>query len=108
MPIQDAALSLSAPSTQRLPELTQACAALWTATLALMTAFMQNTAPQQRFVLARRIAANLLTLSGQDCFAADCRERFKRLARRWDARACALGTVLGCAANAAQLQVRLV
>lgn len=103
MPIQDAAPS----SSPLLPELTQACAALWTATLALMTAFMQNTAPQQRFLLARRIAANLLTLSGQECFAADCRERFKKLARRWDARACAIGTVLGCAETVAQLQLRV-
>jgi hypothetical protein len=104
MPIQDAAPS----SSSLLPELTQACAALWMSTLSLMTAFMQDTAPQQRFLLARRIAANLTTLSGQECFAADCRDRFKRLARRWDARACALGTVLGCAAAAAPLQVRLV
>jgi len=30
--------------------------ALWTATLALMTAFMQSTAPAHRYLLARRIA----------------------------------------------------
>jgi hypothetical protein len=67
--------------------LTQATRALWTATLALMTAFMQVSAPAHRFLLARRISRNLETLAGQDCFAPDCRERFARLARRWEARA---------------------
>ena len=61
--------------------------ALWTATLALMTAFMQTAAPAHRCLLARRIARNFETLSGQDCFDAGCRASFSRLARRWQARA---------------------
>lgn len=60
--------------------------ALWTATLALMTAFMQTGAPAHRYLLARRIARNLETLSGQDCFDAGCRATFARLATRWQAR----------------------
>jgi hypothetical protein len=60
--------------------------ALWTATLALMTAFMQSTAPAHRYLLARRIARNFETLSGQDCFDASCRATFGRLATRWEAR----------------------
>ena len=60
--------------------------ALWTATLALMTAFMQSTAPAHRYLLARRIARNFETLSGQDCFDASCRASFARLATRWQVR----------------------
>ena len=60
--------------------------ALWTATLALMTAFMQTPAPAHRYLLARRIARNLETLSGQDCFDQGCRATFARLATRWQAR----------------------
>jgi len=60
--------------------------ALWSATLALMTAFMQNHAPAHRYLLARRIARNLETLSGQDCFDHSCRASFARLAHRWLAR----------------------
>lgn len=64
--------------------LSQACQALWLATLSLMTAFMQTQAPAHRYLLARRIAGNLHTLTGQDSFATATRERFERLARRWE------------------------
>lgn len=67
--------------------LAEASRALWVATLSLMTAFMQNTAPAHRYLLARRIARNLDTLARQDCFDAGCRASFTRLARRWQARA---------------------
>ena len=67
--------------------LTRACAALWTATLSLMTAYMQTVAPAHRYLLARRIGRNLDTLSRQDCFDAGCRASFSRLARRWQLRA---------------------
>jgi hypothetical protein len=73
-----------------LPSLSQACSALWLATLSLMTAFMQAQAPAHRLQLARRIAGNFRTLQQQECFSADCRERFARLGRRWQARADAL------------------
>ncbi|MFI4926201.1 MAG: hypothetical protein ACHP7E_00750 [Burkholderiales bacterium] len=67
--------------------LTDAVRALWTATLALMTAFMQVPAPAHRYLLAQRISRNLDTLAGQDCFEPACRARFARLARRWRERA---------------------
>ena len=67
--------------------LAQACGALWLATLSLMTAFMQTQAPAHRHLLARRIARNLGTLAGQDCFSTDCRATFRKLAARWDAQA---------------------
>jgi hypothetical protein len=67
--------------------LTDAIRALWTATLALMTAFMQVPAPAHRYLLARRISRNLDTLASQDCFDPGCRERFARLAGRWRERA---------------------
>jgi hypothetical protein len=67
--------------------LAQANRALWTATLSLMAAFMQNTAPAHRYLLARRIARNFDTLSRQDCFDQGCRASFGRLAARWQARA---------------------
>lgn len=61
-----------------------ACAALWLATLSLMTAYMQNPAPAHRLMTARRIARNLDTLSRQDTvFTPDCRSTFARLAVRW-------------------------
>lgn len=66
-------------------ELVQASRALWVATLSLMAAYMENPAPAHRLLLARRIARNLETLAGQDCFAAGCRATFARLARRWHA-----------------------
>lgn len=65
-------------------QLARACSALWLATLSLMTAYMQMQAPAHRLLLARRIAHNLQTLSRQECFAAASRERFARLAVRWE------------------------
>ena len=67
--------------------LARACGALWLATLSLMTAFMQTGAPAHRQLMARRIARNLHTLRAQECFAPDCRDRFARLARRWEGHA---------------------
>ena len=68
--------------------LSRACTALWLATLSLMTAFMQNTAPAHRYLLARKIAGNLELLQQQhDCFTAESRAAFSRLAGRWTARA---------------------
>ena len=76
--------SLAATQAQ---ELARACGALWLATLSLMTAYMQQQAPAHRHLLARRIARNLQTLQEQDCFSLDCRERFARIARRWEQKA---------------------
>lgn len=78
----------AAPSTasQQALALANACRALWSATLSLMTAFMQIQAPAHRLLLARRISRNLHTLSRQDCFDAGCRATFRRLAGRWQAR----------------------
>jgi len=59
--------------------------ALWLATLALMTAFMQMHAPAHRLLLARRIARNFETLSRQECFDARTRASFTRLQARWQA-----------------------
>jgi len=67
--------------------LADACRALWLATLGLMTAYMHTPAPAHRWLLARRIAGNLETLSQQECFAGDCRRKFGRLAHRWQRRA---------------------
>jgi hypothetical protein len=64
-------------------ELSRACAALWTATLSLMTAFMLTGAPAHRNLIARRIARNLETLNDQDCFTAETRATFFRLSQRW-------------------------
>lgn len=95
MPSHQVAALPSAPSTAHTPagvapspafQLAQANRALWLATLALMTAFMQNQAQAHRYLLARRISRNLDTLSRQDCFDGGCRARFARLARRWQAR----------------------
>ena len=86
------ALSLAragrAAGTARLQavHLAEASRALWSATLALMTAFMQTPAPAHRYLLARRISSNLDTLSRQECFDAGCRGSFERLARHWQAR----------------------
>jgi hypothetical protein len=67
--------------------LAQASRALWAATLSLMTAYMQNTAPAHRYLLARRIARNFSTLATQDCFDTACRASFERLAERWHSKA---------------------
>lgn len=79
--------NLPRPDGTAAGELARACSTLWLATLSLMTAFMQTQAPAHRWLLARRIAHNLQTLREQECFTADCRERFARLARRWDGHA---------------------
>jgi hypothetical protein len=73
------------PNTQAT--LQDASRALWLATLSLMTAFMQTQAPAHRYLMARRIANNLQTLRDQECFSADCRERFARLGLHWHAKA---------------------
>jgi hypothetical protein len=67
--------------------LSRACTALWTATLALMTAFMQTPAPAHRLLIARKIARNLRVLHEQDCFTAECRVIFSNLSQRWTAKA---------------------
>jgi hypothetical protein len=67
--------------------LSRACSALWTATLSLMAAFMQTSAPAHRYLIARKIARNLETLREQDCFTSDCRATFFKLAQRWSAKA---------------------
>ncbi len=67
--------------------LSRACAALWTATLALMTAFMTTSAPAHRYLIARKIARNLGTLQQQDCFTVECRMIFSNLSERWTAKA---------------------
>ncbi len=70
--------------------LSQACTALWTATLSLMTAFMQTAAPAHRYLMARRIASNFGVLKEQECFTASSRASFSRLAVRWADKAAAL------------------
>jgi hypothetical protein len=67
--------------------LATASRALWLATLALMTAFMQMQAPAHRYLLARRIARNLQTLGELECFSTECRIRFARLRLRWESQA---------------------
>ncbi|MEO7391428.1 MAG: hypothetical protein ABIU58_04580 [Ramlibacter sp.] len=67
--------------------LSRACTALWLATLALMTAFLHNSAPAHRYLIARKIARNLGTLREQDCFTTECRMIFSNLSERWLAKA---------------------
>lgn len=67
--------------------LSRASTALWVATLALMTAFLHNTAPAHRYLIARKIARNLRTLREQDCFTTECRMIFSNLAERWHSKA---------------------
>lgn len=67
--------------------LSQACNALWAATLSLMVAFMQTSAPAHRYLIARRIARNLETLQGEDCFTQASRDSFSKLSRRWNDKA---------------------
>lgn len=78
---------LAADADANALKLSRACAALWTATLALMTAFMQNPAPAHRLLIARKIAKNLKVLHEQECFTAECRMIFSNLAQRWTAKA---------------------
>jgi len=68
-------------------QLAGACAALWSATLSLMVAFMKTAAPAHRYLIARKIARNLSTLHEQDCFSAQARASFLKLSRRWSERA---------------------
>ena len=86
MPSHPQAGSVARPLSPSLA-LAQASRALWLATLSLMTAFMQTSAPAHRVLLARRISRNFDTLSRQDCFDTGCRASFTRLARRWQVRA---------------------
>jgi len=79
--------------------LSQACAALWRATLSLMVAFMKTAAPAHRYLIARRIARNLDLLGGQDCFNTDCRATFSQLARRWNRKADRLTSSAGAHPN---------
>jgi hypothetical protein len=67
--------------------LSRACGALWVATLALMTAFMQTSAPAHRYLIARKIARNLGTLAQESCFTAESRMVFSNLSRRWTLKA---------------------
>jgi hypothetical protein len=67
----------------QMQALAQACQSLWSATLSLMTAFMQTPAPAHRLMLARRIACNFCTLADQPCFDDKTRASFSRLNARW-------------------------
>jgi hypothetical protein len=69
-----------------MQQLAQASRALWSATLSLMTAFMQTPAPAHRLMLARRIARNFETLADQPCFDEAARAGFERLRARWAAK----------------------
>jgi hypothetical protein len=82
-----ALLDADANADANAVKLSRACAALWTATLALMTAFMQNPAPAHRVLIARKIAKNLKLLHEQECFTTECRMIFSNLAQRWTAKA---------------------
>lgn len=74
--------------------LAHACSALWVATLALMTAFMQTAAPAHRYLIARKIARNLGTLHEEDAvFSTECRAVFHNLSQRWGAKADQLAPV---------------
>ena len=80
-------MTLPSPVQAAASPLECACTALWSATLSLMTAYMQLHAPAHRSLLARRIAANFETLSRQDSFSGATRESFARLHQRWHATA---------------------
>jgi hypothetical protein len=76
--------AIAAHDPAQTAALSQACQALWLATLSLMTAFMQTPAPAHRLLLARRIARNFRTLRDEPCFAQETRARFARLVDRWE------------------------
>ena len=83
----DAAPHASAANDDHIA-LHRACTALWVATLSLMTAFMQNTAPAHRCLIARKIARNLATLrEEEELFTVECRMIFANLSQRWNAKA---------------------
>jgi hypothetical protein len=63
--------------------LERACVALWSATLSLMAAYMQQPAAAHRMLLACRIAANFGTLARQESFSPASRDAFARLQGRW-------------------------
>ena len=89
--MQNATAADAATSGERASEalaLSRACAALWVATLSLMTAFMQTSAPAHRYLIARKIARNLSMLREEEqVFTAECRMIFANLAQRWTAKA---------------------
>lgn len=76
--------------------LSRACAALWVATLSLMTAFMQTSAPAHRYLIARKIAKNLSMLREEEaCFSSECRMIFANLSQRWSVKAEQLARIDG-------------
>lgn len=77
---------------EQVAALTRACHALWSATLALMVAFMNTPAPAHRLLLAKRIARNYQTLRHEECFTEATRASFARLASRWDKKVIALSS----------------
>jgi len=81
-----AASAPAAADPSQMRALAQACQSLWSATLSLMTAFMQTPAPAHRLMLARRIARNYCTLADQPCFDDKTRASFSRLNARWAAK----------------------
>lgn len=89
--MHDETAAPAAPAEARAREkraLTQACTALWVATLSLMTAFMQTAAPAHRYLIARKIAKNLAMLREEEAlFSPECRLIFGNLAQRWSAKA---------------------
>jgi hypothetical protein len=89
--MQPATAADAATSGERASQalaLSRACTALWVATLSLMTAFMQTSAPAHRYLIARKIAKNLTLLNEQhEVFTAECRTIFANLAQHWSGKA---------------------
>jgi len=89
--MQNATAAHAATSGEHASEalaLSRACTALWVATLSLMTAFMQTSAPAHRYLIARKIAKNLAMLQDEErVFTTECRMIFANLAQRWSAKA---------------------
>ena len=87
VPAAEAVPNEAAANDDRLA-LQRACAALWVATLSLMTAFMHNNAPAHRYLIARKIAKNLTMLGEEEqVFTVESRMTFSVLAQRWTAKA---------------------
>jgi hypothetical protein len=80
-------MNTASPSEGAHAALVAACAALWSATLSLMTAYMQQPAPAHRLSLARRISRNFDTLAQQQVFTLSSRQSFVRLSLRWQVNA---------------------
>src|SRR3954469_4439642 len=78
-PTADQALATAEPQLA----LAQACTSLWLATLSLMTAYMHNSAPAHRYLLAKRIARNFATLRQENCFGERTQARFAKLEQHW-------------------------